>query len=377
MKAMVKPAFDLMLANNGPSICFVSHNNQCYNTLADLLTHSATSTHRFSSLDEETLSHYTVRVSDPKIAEGLLHGFGVVTSTMHQTDQAICKHLFQSGAIKTLILPRTAIYQPYARASLVIAMGTQYVFFASDSVERRIEDYALEDILRMQACASSSDNNSTAQFAIFTQSDAASLLSRLLSDGMPLESSLYRSDEFTYKLLDLLGSAEDNAHQRALDLLAKTYMSRRLASNPAYYGFPGEKRQQQRLSRVVDVMLEQARQSCLVRMGDKGVKVTAFGTLVRNRRISRSQLQELFSYTEAHAIKLLKARRGNAQAQPAGLEAFTQRLPKSLQRKLDLADPSSTLLVCFLNKKLPPADSELETLQADLVCSLLEHSIKS
>lgn len=382
LKAMIKPAYDSMRSNPGQSICFVPHRGQCYITLTDLLTHSATDMNSFVSMDEYTLSQYTDRIADPKIAEGLLHGFAVLCAGAHPTDQAIAKHLFKTGAVRVLIVPRKACHSLDLTAALVIVMSTQYAVFQPETGERTILDYSMGDIFHMQTRAKGAEQDQTGQFSIFTQPDNASLISRFMNDGLPLESSLLDSTLLMHTMLARIAAVPTPRKQDLLSLLATTFTGHRVVHNPAYYGCEGDSRPA-RVSRVVDSLVERWRQALLVRTKDTmAVSITAFGTAFNAARLSLSRVEKLFSLSESRALKL-----ASGLVQPAvpsdQLEAYVNRLSKTLQRRIrpesdeQPLDPKRALLIPFLAKKLAPQASEVERAQAELAVQAIKAMLQA
>lgn len=400
LKALVKPAYDAMRSHTGSSILFVPHRAQCYTTLTDLLTHSATDlNNNFRTMDEEVLEHYTSRITDAKIAEGLLHGFAVLSEGMHPADQAVTKHLYASGAIRVLIVPREACQTLDLTGNIVIVMGTQYAAFDPDSKERRILDYPMGDILRMQTRAAPSSQNESAQFSIFTQPDAAAFIQRFISEGAPLESSLLGSTDLFQAVLSRFVSGEIVSRQSCVDALATTFLSLRVSSNPSYYGQDTSNRAQG-LSRIVDDLIEECRLKCLLRVKEDGTfKPTVFASEVARLRIGPRDLDSMMGCDEQMAIKLGEKVKVSSKITQSGLEGFLKKLPRSLQRKVGYGVQSNkneeeestekmivspegelnagrALILTFLAKKLPPEGSVLETEQARLAVELLKRTME-
>lgn len=377
LKAMVKPAYDAMRTNSGNSIVFVPHRGQCYNTLTDLLTHSATDLdNKFVEMDEEVLGQYTARISDPKVAEGLLHGFAVLSESMHPQDQVITKHLFSTGAVRVLIVPREACNSLELTASLVLVLATQYAVYQTDSSERQIIDYPLADLLQMQTRAVGNSQDQTGTFQLFTQADSAALISRFLADGLPLESSLPESDILLHSLLSSMISGSVKSRQTLLEALSTTYLSHRVASNPSYYDVTGGFRQDS-LSHLVDDIVARMWQLRLVQTrGDDKFRITEFGREVSRRKVSQASLTLLMDCKEERALKFV-----GGSPLPAGIDGlddFVKRLAKSSQRKMKADDdedtilPGRALIIAFLSNKLPLDNIALENAQAKLAFTLLD-----
>lgn len=420
LKAMVKPAYEAMRSNLGSTICFVPHRSQCYTTLADFLTASATDMNKLVEMDEELLAQYAMRISDPKIAEGIEHGFAIYNESMNPADQVIVRHLFNTHAIRALIASRDSCHSLGMTASLVIVMSTQYASYDRDTDERHVMDYSMDDLLQMQAIPAEheeqnpTDTATTAQCMIFTQPDRASLISKLMNEGLPLESSLLGSETLFHAILSRVADQTIDTKQKCLDALCTTFLSERLQINPYYYnrevtirkGKPETKNE--RLSSLVDDILEDMRARLLIRFSDEGsttMKITPFGKAISQNRITQKEIDNLFQMKESSALKKVKnsesAQRTSKSVDLNELWTFVKRLPRSIQRKIlpqdskdsnkekkakevtvdnspksDEAtteiDAGKALLLTFLSRKLPPAGSKLEAAQARVAVALLE-----
>lgn len=419
LKAMIKPAYEAMRSNLGSTICFVPHRSQCYTTLADFLTASATDMNKLVEMDEELLAQYAMRISDPKIAEGIEHGFAIYNESMSPADQVLVRHLFNTHAIRALIASRDSCHSLGMTASLVVVMSTQYASYDRDTDERQVIDYSMDDLLQMQAIPAEHqeqnpmENGTTAQCMIFTQPDKASLISKLMNEGLPLESSLLGSETLFHAILSRVIDGSIDSKQKCLDAICTTFLSERLQANPYYYGRETKMRKgkpetkNERLSSLVDDILEEMRSRLMIRFSDEdstAMKVTPFGKVVSQNRIKQVQIDDLFGMKESSALKLAKnsesVEKTSKTVDSAELQTFVKRLPRSIQRKifpqelkkgnkdekgsettvdksvkLDLApeiDTGKALLLTFLNRKLPASGSKLEAAQARAAVALLE-----
>lgn len=438
LKAMVKPAYEAMRSNLGSTICFVPHRSQCYTTLADFLTTSATDMNKLVEMDEELLAQYALRISDPKIAEGIQHGFAMFNESMSPADQVIVRHLFNTHAVRALIASRDSCHSLDMTASLVIVMSTQYATYDRQTDERRIVDYAMDDLLQMQAIPAehyekNQTENGSGQCMIFTQPDKASLISKFINEGLPLESSLLGSEILFHAILSRISSQIINDKQKCLDAICTTFLAERVQENPFYYGRkPAAPRngkaesKNERLSSLVDDILEEMRVQLLIRFENEestSMKITPFGKAVSQNRIPQKEVDQLFDVKESAALKMLQnnenVQKITDSVKEVELKAFLNRLPKSLQRKIrsegvkapkpsgqagndkDLRAETETgrnlskkgnpalessetaidigkaLLLTFLSKKLPPAGCKLEIAQARLAMVVMDQLVSS
>lgn len=425
LKAMIRPAYEAMRSNLGSTICFVPHRNQCYTTLADFLTTSATDMNKLVEMDEELLAQYALRISDPKIAEGIEHGFAVYNESMSPADQVIVRHLFNTHAIRALIASRDSCHSLEMTASLVIVMSTQYATYDRQTDERHIVDYSMDDLLQMQAIPAefqerNTSDASVAQCMIFTQPDKASLISKFINEGLPLESSFLESETLFQAILSRISSGTIENKQRCLDALCTTFLAERVQENPFYYGRgravehnSKAESKNERLSSLVDDMLEDMRSKLLIRFESEvstSMKITPFGKVVSQNRIRQAEIATLFSMKEASALRMIHndehIKKISQNVKQEELHAFLHRLPRSIQRKIvpqESKKPSKSsigtnvteevkkasesdkpeldvgkaLLITFLSKKLPPASSKLEVAQARVALAMLEKQASS
>lgn len=129
----------------------------------------------------------------------------------------------------------------------------------------------------------------------------------------------------------------------------------------------------------MDDLAESWRTRLLVRLSeDNCVRTTALGEQIVLRRVSLSALDELLSCTESKALKVLGPGAKDDDESDEELDAWLRRLPKSIQRRIrpeaegEALSHRKALIVTFLARKLPPAGSELETVQAKLAMDLLD-----
>lgn len=420
LKAMIRPAYEAMRSNMGSTICFVPHKSQCYTTLADLLTASATDMNKLVEMDEELLAQYAMRISDPKIAEGIEHGFAIYNESMSPADQVLVRYLFNTHAIRALIAPRESCHSLEMTASLVIVMSTQYATYDRQTDERHIVDYPMDDLLRMQAIPAehqeqdTSSTSVTGQCIILTQPDKASLITKLMNEGLPLESELLGSETLFHAILSRVVNGTIDSKQKCLDAIATTFMGERIQVNPFYYGrepvlLKNGKPESKNaiLSALVDDILESLRSQLLIRFVNEEstiMKITPFGKAVSQNRITQKHIDAIFEMKESMALRTIKGsesvKKTASNVNLSEMQAFIKRLPRSIQRKLEVPeakdnskdkkvadiaaqdgpasaaepeiDVAKALMLTFLNKKLPPDGSKLEAAQSRVAVALLE-----
>jgi len=141
-------------------------------------------------------------------------------------------------------------------------MGTQYINFtesSSNTGDRQVRDYSLAKIVRMQSHAVR--HSSAGHFFLFCQAEAKDTLTRFLNDGLPLESELLE----TPVLVNWMKTQKvdwEQKKQDLVDLLSFSFLSRRVTTNPSYYGCLSKDRNEN-LSRIVDELVAQTSQTVL------------------------------------------------------------------------------------------------------------------
>ncbi|ORY31658.1 Sec63 Brl domain-domain-containing protein [Naematelia encephala] len=276
LKVMVKPTYDVIKSSPSPTIIFVPSRSACRTVAADLVTQSGTEMdlNGFLTAPREDVEPLVQRLRDPGLFEPILHGIGYIVPTMPGADLALVLELFASGILRALIVPREACWTLPVRAETVVVMATQYIRYSGEGLkgDRQVVNYTRQELVRMQGFAvlSASPSLSGGRLFIMCQTEHATLIGRVLSDGLPLESSmpLLIQRQGTPDAMEGLRRmlkprapppppqlhrprVPDLRKRDILDLLGWTYFAWRVRSNPTYYDMPPE-RQDEQVSRLVD-----------------------------------------------------------------------------------------------------------------------------
>lgn len=290
MKSMVKPVYASIKANlQDGAIVFVPSKALCRTVAMDLITRSGMEMDLngflpSSGLDIEPLS---ARLEDKQLIEPLLHGIGMWWEHMKHSDSLFVLRLFAAGVLRVLIVPRESCWKLKAQAGTVIVMGAQYVEvqpFTNQqqrTSDRKTRNYNLQELVKMQGFAAqpsletaesrNSAEGATGRFYLMCQSEQQEIYLKFLNEGLPLESSLVGTllrktqfqsivalqdmlDDVTSWTRDVVHKSRSPTRQDFMDILSWSFLSRRIHSNPVYYGtalgFENE-----RLSRLVDDFL--------------------------------------------------------------------------------------------------------------------------
>jgi antiviral helicase SLH1 len=180
-------------------------------------------------------------------------GVGFFHRGLQKKDQSTILRLYEDGIIRVLLVPRDACWDIPVRAPCVVVMGTQYVEVNPETDIRRVRDYRLTDIVRMQSRAV--QHSGTGHFHLFCQAEALDTYSRFLNEGLPLESQLMETDHLRNWIKTVNSKGFNLSKQDVFDFLSFTFLSRRVASNPNYYGFRSTNRDEN-ISRIVDTLFD-------------------------------------------------------------------------------------------------------------------------
>jgi antiviral helicase SLH1 len=282
IKAMIKPAYDILKTSVGGTILFAPSRAACRNIAADLVTQSGTEMdlNGFLGASRADVEPLLQRLRDQALLEPLLHGIGYIIPGMAPHDLALVLELFASNIIRGLIAPREACWTLPVRAETVILMGTQYVHMPDlpgglqdhRGADRQIVNYSRQELVQMQgyAVTSAAPQAENGRMIVMCQAEQQVTISRILNDGLPLESSLpallankasRQSTEAFQRLLKPRPPPPrpqnnhpvvvDHRKRDIMDLVGWTYLDLRARSNPTYYELhPGHEAEE--LSRLVD-----------------------------------------------------------------------------------------------------------------------------
>ncbi|KAF6762354.1 Sec63-domain-containing protein [Ephemerocybe angulata] len=260
-KAMGKPAHMAIsegLRDGVAAIAFVPSRGHCRTVALDLITWATLDSdagrgYLPPTISEDATEGYRTHLQDAELGDFIAKGVGFYHHGMHKRDRSTILQLYVEGIVRVLVVPRDACWDLPVRASCVVVMGTQYVEINPETNLRRVRDYKLTDIVRMQSRAV--QHKGTGHFHLFCQAEAMDTYSRFLNEGLPLESQLMETDHLKNWIKSATSRGAPLSKQDLFDFLSFTFLARRVASNPTYYGFTSTNRAEN-LSRMVDRFLE-------------------------------------------------------------------------------------------------------------------------
>jgi len=235
-KSMAKPAHAAIHTGDS-AIVFVSSRAQCRTISADLITQCAINLEMQGflpqNLSADDLGLYLDRLQDLTLADALTRGIGIWHDGLARSDRLLMLELYTKRVLRVLVVPRDSCWSLPVHASVVLVMGTQYMHLDETSTNRQLKDYPLMELMHMQS--RSIVHGSSGRFYLFCQAEEKEILNRFLSEGLPLESSLYNSSRTKEWFRDRKKDGFISDAHQAMDILSWTYLSRRLAKNPMYY----------------------------------------------------------------------------------------------------------------------------------------------
>ena len=279
LKTMVKPAYDVVKKTTpaGRTLIFVPSRGACKIVANDLVTQSGTELdlNGFLSAPRENVEPYLQQLRDQSLYEPLLHGIGYAIPGGHPKDLGLVLSLFASGIIRALIVPRESCWTLPLRAASVVILGAQYTV-GTRAGDRQVVNYSRTELVKMQSSAVESANHTIGEGRVFVmcQSEQSTTISRILNDGLPVESSIpallkrQSGPEATAALTRMIKPRQpppppqinrrrvpDLRKRDIMDLLGWTYFSHRLQSNPTYYDLTRGSEAEQ-VSRLIDKWIE-------------------------------------------------------------------------------------------------------------------------
>ncbi|KZP12110.1 Sec63-domain-containing protein [Athelia psychrophila] len=255
-KAMVKPAYTAVRAVTEGAVIFVPSRGQIRSIAQDLLTQCALNmeTERgFLSADipADHVEEYLVRLRDKSLIDFVSRGVGFFHDGISKPDRNLMLELYIEGIIRVLVVPRESCWELPIRAACVVVMGTQYVDLEAEGADRKVCEYDLAELVRMQSRAVR--HSSSGNFHVFCQAEVKDTIMRFLTEGLPLESQLLETGELETWHYTQVTSGAIRGAQQAVDALSFTFLARRVVSNPTYYDADAGSRDES-LSRMADVL---------------------------------------------------------------------------------------------------------------------------
>lgn len=304
MIAMAKPAYIAITqhADNKPAIVFVPSRKQCKLTAVDLITYCIADdkAHQFLRCKPEEITSILERVQDKSLVETLQHGIGFYHEALSKQDKKIVEQLYESGAIQVLIASRDTCWALPLHSHMVILMGTQYF----EGKEHRYADYPITDVLQMLGRGCRPLDDETGKCVLMCQANKKEYYKKFLYEGLPVESHLDQQlhDHFNAEIV----TRTIENKQDAVDYLTWTFLYRRMARNPNYYGLQGTSHRHlsDHLSELVENTLTELEETkCIAIEDDMDISPLNLGMIAAYYNINYTTV-DMFSVSLKETTKL-------------------------------------------------------------------------
>jgi len=271
LMAMAKPAYNAVIRHSTgkPVIIFVPSRRQAQLTAIDLMTYHESQeggTFLSKNVQPDEIEQVASELREPALQQVVASGIGFLHGGMTESDWERITELYQDGIIRVLVCPADVCWKLKTFAHLVVIMGTE----AYDGRERRYADYPIADVLHMMGKASRQAIDQNGKCVLFCHAPKKEHLKKLLYEPLPIESHLnyYLHDHFNSEIVTkTIGSMQD-----AVDYITWTFLYRRFAKNPNYYGLQGTSNVHlsEHLSEMVETVLGDLEESKCCEMSEEG-----------------------------------------------------------------------------------------------------------
>ena len=338
-KAMERPIFNVVsqhAALEEPSLVFVPTRKHSRVIALDLISRAASAGEhtRFAGCNPEDVAEILEQISDETLKHALSLGVGYLHEGMGSSQRRVIEALFESGAVRVLVVSAAACWGLKVGAKTVVVAGTQYY----DGT-----DYAIADLLEMIGYAGRPDTDPVGSCTLLCRTARKDYYKRFLFTPLPIESHLDQ------QLHDHL-NAEVVTHtieskQDAVDYLTWTFYYRRLTRNPNYYGLTGVSHQElsDHLSELIEtVVADLAQSACLAVEEEVELAPLNLGMVAAFYYVSHETV-ELFSSTVGKKTKIKGLLEAVCHAVEfsylsirPGEERFLQKVGKHIRLGIDL-----------------------------------------
>jgi len=264
LMSMTKPTCSAVVKHlaNESCLVFVPSKRQAQLTAIDIVTYATNQGVTMPSAPEKGDLTRIIDESLKKLAES---GVGYMYSGMSESDMNMILHLFDSAVVRVLVCQFDLSTKIKCGPSLVVIMGTE-VFDGSSSTHVSVP--AAHLLHMVGRCGNSSGGGTCLVLCYHSRRD---YLRRLLSEPLPIESHLdtHLHDPLNSEVVNqTVGSMQD-----AVDYMTWTFLYRRLAKNPTYYGLQSTSNTQlsEHLSEMVEAVVSDLEESRCCDVSDDGM----------------------------------------------------------------------------------------------------------
>lgn len=234
MATMNKPTYNAICEKSPdkPVIVFVSSRRQTRLTamalIGFLLAEGKSS--KWVHMSVEDLTNSTSKLTDPYVKHSVQFGVGIHHAGLLENDRTTVEKLFLSGSIQVLVATSTLAWGVNFPAYMVVVKGTEYFDVKTSSYV----DFPITDVLQMIGRAGRPQFDTEGVAQVLCYEPKKSFYRKFLYDPFPVESALHR--QLHVHVNAEIVARTITSRQEAVNYLSWTYLFRRIARNPSYYG---------------------------------------------------------------------------------------------------------------------------------------------
>lgn len=234
MATMNKPTYNAICEKSPtqPVIVFVSSRRQTRLTAMALIGFLLLegNTAKWVHMDVAEVQRYTSKLDDPYVKHCLQFGVGIHHAGLLDGDRSVVEEAFLSNKIQVLVATSTLAWGVNFPAHMVVVKGTEYY----DAKTSSYVDFPITDVLQMIGRAGRPQFDTEGVAQVLCHEPKKGFYRKFLYDPFPVESALHR--QLHVHINAEIVSGTINTRQDAVNYLTWTYLFRRIARNPSYYG---------------------------------------------------------------------------------------------------------------------------------------------
>lgn len=288
--AMIRPTYKAIKQKSGgkPTIVFTSSARQATFICSELVVNLTNDTNEKEFVgDAAAIDAVIGHVESANLREFLPYGIAFYHETVSDTDKSIVENLYNSGAVKVLVVTYSMCWGMAMKSKLLIIMGTEYY----NGKEHRYADYSIIDMVQMMSRAGRPGIDKDSTCYIFCKASKKDYFLKFLYEPFPVESHL---DHFLYDPINAEVAAKViEKKQSAVDYLTWTFLYRRIRKNPNYYNLSGTTKLHlsDYLSELVETTLEELQKCNCILVEEEEITAMNLGTIASHYYVKHSTIE--------------------------------------------------------------------------------------
>lgn len=371
--AMARQAYK---AVTGPTIVFVEDRRQARETAAQLLAFASAAGLREASrtnMDYRPLwphpspEDVAAVKGDALLAELVGSGIGFVSPGSEHN--GFVRAQFAKGCLQVLVVAKASVHELAVTAPRVIILGTRSFL----GREHRYVDYPVAEIVAMIGAAGQPGVDHTASVVLCCPSQRKAFYEQIIGEPLPIESALDQGLTEQFNAEIVVGTVRSK--QDAIDYLTWSYLYRRLAQNPVYYGLAerSSRHLSEHMSQLVELAVDELSVSKCLEVEADGMALTPLnlGIIAAFYNVSHLTVEmfamSLTAGTKLRGVLEIVAAASEFDALPirhhelGDLEAIYERCPIKQPSAVKWNDPhvkALVLLQAHFSRMALPVDLE-------------------